>query len=246
MGVSDVARRYGVSRGLLQTCRRTAMRMAVDQGSVFVPLRIADEPAATPVDPAADSAIATAAGLIELEGNGLRVRFSGVVDTRAAPCARPFWTADLILGVPPRPGLRIMVASKPVDFRKGMDSLAALVMQTLACDPFTGDVFLFRSKRSDRLEVLIWDGSGLCLITKRLENRRVHLATYTRRGGDAECSPTAVAVYRNGLDPARRRSGASRIKASRQHRRSSETPPRFGTLWAWRLTSFPCRASLTR
>jgi transposase len=63
--------------------------------------------------------------------------------------------------VPSRPGLRIMVAAKPVDFRKGMDSLAALVMQTLACDPFTGDVFLFHSKRSDRLKVLIWDGSGL-------------------------------------------------------------------------------------
>jgi len=53
----------------------------------------------------------------------------------------------MILGVPPRPGLRIMVASKPIDFRKGMDSLAALVMQALACDPFTGDVFIFRSKR---------------------------------------------------------------------------------------------------
>ena len=59
-----------------------------------------------------------------------------------------------------RPGLRIMVASKPVDFRKGMDSLAALVMQALACDPFTGDVFIFRSKRSDRLKLLVWDGSG--------------------------------------------------------------------------------------
>ena len=66
----------------------------------------------------------------------------------------------MILGVPPRPGLRIMVAAKPVDFGNGLDSLAALVMQTLACDPFTGDVFLFRSKRSDRLKVLIWDGPG--------------------------------------------------------------------------------------
>jgi transposase len=75
----------------------------------------------------------------------------------------------VIFGVPPRPGLRIMVASKPVDFRKGMDSLAALVMQVLAADPFTGDVFIFRSKRSDRLKLLVWDGSGLCLITKRLE-----------------------------------------------------------------------------
>jgi transposase len=76
----------------------------------------------------------------------------------------------VILGVPPRPGLRIMVAAKPVDFRKGMDTLAALVTQALACDPFTGDVFIFRSKRSDRLKLLVWDGSGLCLITKRLES----------------------------------------------------------------------------
>ena len=75
----------------------------------------------------------------------------------------------MILGVSARPGLRIMVASRPVDFRKGMDSLAALVMQALAADPFTGDVFIFRSKRSDRLKLLVWDGSGLCLVTKRLE-----------------------------------------------------------------------------
>ena len=63
-----------------------------------------------------------------------------------------------------------MVASKPVDFRKGMDSLAALVTQAFSSDPFAGDIFLFRSKRSDRLKVLVWDGSGLCLLTKRLES----------------------------------------------------------------------------
>ena len=76
----------------------------------------------------------------------------------------------MILGVPSRPGLRIMVAAKPVDFRKGMDTLAALVMQALSCDPFAGDVFIFRSKRSDRLKLLVWDGSGLCLVSKRLES----------------------------------------------------------------------------
>jgi transposase len=63
-----------------------------------------------------------------------------------------------------------MVAAKPIDFRKGMDSLATLVKQALASDPFTGDVFIFRSKRSDRLKLLLWDGSGLCLVTKRLES----------------------------------------------------------------------------
>jgi transposase len=75
----------------------------------------------------------------------------------------------VILGIPARPGLRILVAAQPVDFRKGMDALVALVMQTLATDPFAGDIFIFRSKRSDRLKLLVWDGSGLCLVTKRLE-----------------------------------------------------------------------------
>lgn len=76
----------------------------------------------------------------------------------------------MILGLPSRPGLRILLAAKPIDFRKGMDSLAALVMQALAADPFAGDVFIFRSKRLDRLKLLVWDGSGLCLIGKRLES----------------------------------------------------------------------------
>ena len=64
-----------------------------------------------------------------------------------------------------------MVASKPIDFRKGMDGLASLVTQLLLADPFAGDVFIFRSKRADRLKLIFWDGSGLCMVTKRLEAR---------------------------------------------------------------------------
>jgi transposase len=75
----------------------------------------------------------------------------------------------MILGIPSRPGLRVLVASSPVDFRKGMDGLVALVTQVLAADPFAGDVFVFRAKRTDRIKLLLWDGSGLCLVTKRLE-----------------------------------------------------------------------------
>ena len=75
----------------------------------------------------------------------------------------------MILGIPTRPGLRIMVAEKPVDFRKGLDGLVALVSQVLAADPFAGDIFVFRAKRTDRIKLLLWDGSGLCLVTKRLE-----------------------------------------------------------------------------
>jgi transposase len=75
----------------------------------------------------------------------------------------------VILGIPSRPGLRVMVASKPIDFRKGMDGLVAMVTAVLAADPFAGDVFVFRSKRTDRIKLILWDGSGLCLVTKRLE-----------------------------------------------------------------------------
>ena len=78
----------------------------------------------------------------------------------------------MILDLPVRPGLRILVTSRPVDFRRGMDSLTALVKETLAVDPFAGDVFVFRAKRADRLKVLLWDGSGLVLLSKRLERGR--------------------------------------------------------------------------
>jgi transposase len=47
----------------------------------------------------------------------------------------------------PPPGVRVLVATKPVDFRKGMDGLAALAQQKLAQDPFCGTVLVFRAKR---------------------------------------------------------------------------------------------------
>ena len=68
--------------------------------------------------------------------------------------------------------VRIMVATKPVDFRKGHDGLAALVSSVLRKDPFTGTVFVFRSRRADRLKLLYWDGTGLVMAYKRLEDAR--------------------------------------------------------------------------
>ena len=62
-----------------------------------------------------------------------------------------------------------MVATKPVDFRKGHDGLAALVKNELHKDPFTGTVFVFRSRKADRLKLLYWDGTGLVMAYKRLE-----------------------------------------------------------------------------
>jgi hypothetical protein len=66
--------------------------------------------------------------------------------------------------------VRILVATKPVDFRKGADGLAALVRDTMGADPFSGAVYVFRAKRADRVKLVFWDGTGVVLVAKRLED----------------------------------------------------------------------------
>ena len=66
------------------------------------------------------------------------------------------------------PGVRVLLASRPVDFRKGPHGLAALAAEVLGEDPFSGAVLVFRAKRADRIKILVWDGSGLVLIWKQL------------------------------------------------------------------------------
>ena len=63
-----------------------------------------------------------------------------------------------------------MVATKPVDFRKGAEGLAALVREAMGADPFSGAVYVFRAKRADRVKLVFWDGTGVCLFAKRLED----------------------------------------------------------------------------
>lgn len=67
-------------------------------------------------------------------------------------------------------GVRVFMATKPIDFRKGADGLVALVRESLSQDPFEGSVFIFRAKRADRIKLIAWDGSGLVLVWKRLEH----------------------------------------------------------------------------
>src|ERR1700710_1500551 len=75
---------------------------------------------------------------------------------------------------------RAMLATRAVDFRKGMDGLAALVREAMGADPFSGTVYVFRSKRADRIKLIFWDGTGVCLFAKRLEDGKVQ---WPRIGG---------------------------------------------------------------
>lgn len=64
---------------------------------------------------------------------------------------------------------RIWIAAGYTDMRRGFDGLAALVQIQLQSDPHSGQIFVFRGRRGDRVKLLWWDGDGLCLFAKRLE-----------------------------------------------------------------------------
>ena len=66
-------------------------------------------------------------------------------------------------------GVRVLVATKPVDFRRGGDSLAALAKEALGQDPYSGTVLVFRAKRADRVKIVTWDGTGLVMLWKALD-----------------------------------------------------------------------------
>ncbi len=95
-------------------------------------------------------------------------------------------------------GVRVLVATKPVDFRKGIDGLAALVQEQLRLDPYAGTVFVFRAKRADRIELLMWDGSGLVLVTKRLEGGQFRWPNID--DGVMGLSPAQLSALLEGLD----------------------------------------------
>jgi transposase len=96
-----------------------------------------------------------------------------------------------------RSNLRILVTARPVDFRRGMDSLAMLVSESLR-DPFDGALYIFRSKRSDRVKILVWDGSGLCLYQKRLESGQFKWPPI--RDGVVVLSTSELTLLLDGLD----------------------------------------------
>ena len=70
------------------------------------------------------------------------------------------------------PQMKILVAVDPVDGRKGIDSLAALCRQKLEADPFSGCVFIFRSRSAASIRILAYDGQGFWLAQKRLSKGR--------------------------------------------------------------------------
>ncbi len=100
------------------------------------------------------------------------------------------------------PSVRIFVCREPTDMRKGFDSLAELVRTHLGADPLSGHLFVFCSRRGDRLKVLYWDSDGVCLFYKRLEVGTFALPTLGSHVGEhgLEIRAADFALLLDGID----------------------------------------------
>jgi transposase len=106
-----------------------------------------------------------------------------------------------------------MVATKPVDFRKGTEGLAALVREEMKSDPFSGAVYVFRAKRADRVKLIFWDGSGMCLFAKRLEDGAFRWPNV--QDGIMRLSAAQLSALLEGLDWRRCTRSRPRLRYSR-------------------------------
>jgi transposase len=94
--------------------------------------------------------------------------------------------------------VRVLIAVKPVDFRKGMDGLAAMVKEELRTDPFSGVIYVFRAKRADRVKLVFWDGTGTVLVSKRLGEGKFRWPRI--EDGLMRLSPAQFSALFEGLD----------------------------------------------
>jgi transposase len=101
-----------------------------------------------------------------------------------------------MIGLPS--GTRVWLAAGVTDMRKGMDGLAALVQTTLAENPFSGHIFVFRGRRGDLVKLLWFDGDGMCLYAKRLERGR--FVWPQALSGSVALSAAQLAMLLEGID----------------------------------------------
>jgi transposase len=116
--------------------------------------------------------------------------------------------------------LAVWAYPEPADLRNGYDGLSAIVVGKLGRDPLSGDCYLFTNRTRTRAKVLVWDGTGLCIYQKRLEQGRFAALWQRERGGTVELTMSELALFLEGsramervkLSPARFMLGAVRAR----------------------------------
>ena len=100
--------------------------------------------------------------------------------------------------IPVPASTRVWLAAGVTDMRKGFGGLAALAENTLAEDPFSGHLFVFRGRRGDLLKIIWWDGQGACLFAKRLEGGR--FVWPAAKDGKVHLSQSQLSMLLEGID----------------------------------------------
>lgn len=95
---------------------------------------------------------------------------------------------------------RIFLASEPTDMRKGFDGLQGLVSGVLEQDPLSGHLFLFINRRRDKLKILVWDGDGLAIWYRRLEQGTFQLPTIDAQQTSLEMRSDDLVMLLRGID----------------------------------------------
>ena len=101
------------------------------------------------------------------------------------------------------PAVRIFIATTPVDLRKSIDGLRAIVEEEIEEDAYSGHLFVFVSRRCDRVKILAWDKGGFVLFYKRLEEGRFKLPHMTPEAMAVNIDSTQLAMLLDGIDVGR-------------------------------------------
>ena len=96
--------------------------------------------------------------------------------------------------------VRVFLCVLPTDMRKGFDTLAALVRESLGYDPLSGHLFLFIGRRRDRIKILYWDRDGYALWYKRLEAGTFRLPVPKSDSQSIELKASELAMLLEGID----------------------------------------------
>ena len=97
-------------------------------------------------------------------------------------------------------GMKVHLALGYTDMRKGMDGLAMLVQGVLKTDPFSGHLFAFRGRKANLIKILWWDGTGLCLFSKRLDSAGFLWPSAEVAGDTVARSPAQLSMLLEGID----------------------------------------------
>jgi len=96
--------------------------------------------------------------------------------------------------------VRVFLCTQPADMRRSFDGLAQMVREFLSADPLSGHLFVFRSKRSDRVKLLYWESGGFAIWYKRLEQGTFRFPAASGDGSSVEMRAADLAMLLDGVE----------------------------------------------